>query len=80
MEQLVKIRKLKQFLYQPNGQDSQAGSGAQRDASTRPLLGTINVILTAPRRIGSRPSRVMSITRPFLEDLPPDSKRSSVEV
>ena len=80
MEQLVKIRKLKQFLYQPNGQDSQAGSGAQRDASTRPLLGTINVILTTPGRIGSRPSRAMSITRPFIEDLPLDSKRSSMEV
>ena len=80
MEQLVKIGKLKQFLYQPNGQGSQVGLGAQRDVSIRPPLGTINVILAALGRTGSRPSRVLSITQPFIEDLPPDSKRSKIEV
>jgi len=53
LEQLVKIGKLKQFLYQPNEQGSEAGSGAQRDASTRPHLGTISVILTALGRTSS---------------------------
>ena len=80
LEQLVKIGKLKQFLYQPNGQGSQARLGAQRDASTRPPLGTINVILVAPRRTSSRPSRVLSIAQPFAEDLRPNSKRSRTEV
>ena len=80
LEQLVKIGKLKQFLYQPNGQGSQARLGAQRDASTRPPLGTINGILAAPRRTSSRPSRVLSIAQPFAEDLRPNSKRSRTEV
>ena len=54
--------------------------GAQRDVSIRPYLGTINVILAALGRTGSRPSKVLSIVQPFIEDLPPDSKRSRVEV
>ena len=80
MEQLVKIGKLKQFLYQPNEQGSQVGLGVQRDTSTRPLLGTIIVFLAAPRMTGSQPSRVMSIARPLTKDLPPDSKRGRMEV
>ncbi|XP_075640612.1 uncharacterized protein LOC142612401 [Castanea sativa] len=79
LEQLVKIEKLKQFLYQPNGQCSQAGSEAQRDASTRPPLGTISAILTAPRRTGFEPSRVISIAQPSTEDSPPNSKRGRLE-
>ena len=77
---MVKIGKLKQFIYQPNGQGSQARLGAQRDTSTRPPLGTINVILVAPRRTSSRPSSVLSIAQPFVEDLRPNSKRSRTEV
>ena len=80
MKQLVKIGKLKQFLHQPYGQGSQAESGAQRDASTRPTIGTIGVILTSLRRIGSQPSKVMSIARTPTEDLPHDSKRGRVEI
>ena len=73
-------RKLKQFIYQPNRQGSQARLGARRDASIRPPLGTINVIIATPGRTGSRPPRVLSIAQPFIENLPPDSKRSRVEV
>ena len=80
MEQLVKIGKLKQFLYQPNGQSSQTRSGAQRDASTRPPLGTISVILAALGMTGSEPSRVMSIAQPLVKDLPYYSKRGKVEI
>ena len=54
--------------------------GARRDASIRPPLGTINVIIATPGRTGSRPPRVLSIAQPFIEDLPPDSKRNRVEV
>ena len=75
---MVKIGKLKQFMYQPSGHDGQAGSGAHRDISTRPHLGTINVILAAPGKTGSRPSTVLSIAQPFIENSPPDSKRSKV--
>ncbi|XP_075666056.1 uncharacterized protein LOC142635882 [Castanea sativa] len=79
LEQLVQSGKLKQFLYQPNGQGSQARSGAQRDASTRPPLGTINVILASPGRTGSQPSRVMSIAWSSIKDLPPNSKKGRLE-
>ena len=40
----------------------------------------INVILAAPGRTGSYPSRVMSIARPHAEDLTPNSKRGRMEV
>ena len=72
--------KLKQFLYQPSEQGGQAGSGVHKDVSTRPPLGTINVILATLGRIASRPSKVLSIAQPFIEDSPPDLKRSRVGV
>ncbi|XP_075645431.1 uncharacterized protein LOC142616463 [Castanea sativa] len=59
---------------------NQARSRAQRDASSRPPLGTISMIFTASRRTGSFPARVMSIDRPFTKNLTPGSKRSRVEV
>ena len=80
LEQLVKIGMLNQFLYQPNGLNSQIGSGTQKSASSRSPLGTISVILTAPGRTSSHPSRVMSIDRSFVEILIPDPKRSRMEV
>ena len=55
-------------------------SEAQKDASIRPYLGIINVILATPERTGSPQSKVLSISQSFIEDLPPDSKRSRVEV
>ena len=56
------------------------GLGDQRNTSTRPPLGIINVILVSLGRTGSRPSRVLSITQPFIEDSPSDSKRSRAGV
>ena len=79
LKQLVRDGKLKQFLYRPNGQGDQAGSGAQGNVSSRPHLGTINVIFAALGRIGSHPSRVISVTRLPAEDLKPESKRARVE-
>ena len=80
LEQLVKVRRLKQFLYQPNGQGSQARLAHQKGASSRLPLGTISVILVALGRTGSYPSRVMSIAQPHAEDLTLDSKRGRMEV
>ena len=54
--------------------------GAQKDASTRPPLGTISVILVAPGRTGSQPSRVMSVAWPSVEGSSLDLKRSRMEV
>ena len=80
LEQLVRDGKLKQFLHQPNGQNSQAIFRSQRDISSKPPLGTIDVILTAPGRTGSYPSRVMFIARPLVEDSNPEPKRAKMEV
>ena len=67
-------------MYQPNGQESQPRSTHQRDAFSRPPLGTISVILTALGRTGSYPSNVMSIARPYAEDLIPNPKRGRMEI
>ena len=80
LEQLVRDGRLQQFLYRPNGQGDQAGSRAQGNASSRPPLGTINVIFAAPRRTGSQPSRVMSVARPPAKDSNLELKRARVEV
>ena len=58
----------------------QAGSKPQRDASSRALLGTINVIFAAPRRTSSHPSRVMSVAWLYVEDFNFEPKRARVEI
>ena len=80
LEQLVKIGKLKQFLYQPTEQRSQAGSAQQRDASSRSPLGTISVILATPGWTSAYPPGGMFITKPHAEDSTPKSKRGRKEV
>ncbi|XP_065629885.1 uncharacterized protein LOC136067644 [Quercus suber] len=69
-----------QILEKPNGQGSQLGSAHQRDASLRPPLGKISVILAIPSRTGSYLFKVMPIARPYAEDLIPDPKRGRMEV
>ena len=58
----------------------QAGSEPQRDASSRALLGTINVIFATPRRTSSHPSRVMSVAWLYAEDFNFEPKRARVEI
>ena len=67
-------------MYHPNGQGDQAGSGAQGNASSRPLLGTINVIFVDPGRTSSHPSRVISVARPPVEDSNSEPKTARVEI
>ena len=71
---------MKQFLYYPSGQGGRARSEPWRDASSRASLGTINIILTAPRRTGSHLSRVMFVARPPTEDSGHKPKRAGVEI
>ena len=54
-------------------------SKSRRDIPSRPPLGTINVIFAAPRRIGSCPSRVMSVARLSSGDINQNPKRARVE-
>ncbi|XP_075645218.1 uncharacterized protein LOC142616218 [Castanea sativa] len=68
LEQLVSEGKLKQHLYQPNGQGSHLGSNNQRNNSSRPPLETINVSLAALGRTSSYPTRVMSVSHILAEE------------
>ncbi|XP_075674855.1 uncharacterized protein LOC142644055 [Castanea sativa] len=68
LEQLVSEGKLKQFLYQPNGQGSHSGSINQGNNSSWPPLGTINVIFADLGRTGSCPTRVMSVSHILTEE------------
>ena len=66
-------------MYHPNGQGDQLRSGAQGNASSRPLLGTINVIFATLGKTGSRPSRVLSVSRLLAEDSVSKLKRAKLE-
>ena len=61
LDQLVKTRKLKQFLYQLAVQGGQP-TVSQRSNVPRSSLGTINVIFVAPREDPSFLSGVMTIS------------------
>ena len=76
--QLVKARKLKQFLHQPGGQVGRPEDAYQRDRVPRPALGTINVFAT-PRGNASSCLGVMSVaSNSKLGDLSQMSKRAKV--
>ena len=62
LEQLVREGRLKHLLHHSSGRGGQAGSAFQGNATSKPLLGTINVIFVAPGRTRSCPSRVMSVS------------------
>ena len=67
-------------MYRPNGQGDQSRSGAQGNASSRPLLGTINVIFATLGRTGFHPSRVMFVAQLSAEDSNSELKRARVEI
>ena len=67
-------------MYRPNRQGDHVGSRAQRNAFSRPPLGTINVIFAALGRTGSHPSRVMSLARLPTKDFNSESKKVRVVI
>ena len=67
-------------MYCPNGQGDQSRSRVQGNASSRPPLGTINVIFPTPGRTSSHPSRVMSVAWLIAEDSNSEPKRARVEI
>ncbi|XP_050290489.1 uncharacterized protein LOC126728746 [Quercus robur] len=79
LAQLVREGKLKQLLHHSSGQVGQSGLDPRRDSSSRPPLGTINVIFAVPGRTGSCPSRVMSVARLSTEDSNSEPKRARIE-
>ena len=82
LDQLVREGKLKQLLHHSSGLGGRANSRFEREIPSRPPLGTINVIFTAPGRTGSCPSRVMFVARLSSEETnqePKKAKRAKVE-
>ena len=80
LDQLVREGKLKQLLHHSSGRGSQASFESRRDVSSKPPLGTINVIFIAPGRIGSYPSRIISVARLSSGDINQDPKRAKMEI
>ena len=70
---------MKQLLHHSSGLGGQTNSRSEREALLRPPLGTINVILAAPSRTESCPSRVMSVACLSSEDTSHEPKRVRVE-
>ena len=75
LEQLVREGKLKSLLHHSSGQRNQTSSDSQKNALSRPPLGTINVIFATLRRTRSYPSRVMSMARSLTDEDGSEPKR-----
>ncbi|XP_023926424.1 uncharacterized protein LOC112037829 [Quercus suber] len=80
LDQLVCEGKLRHFLHHSSGRGSQVNSEPQRDDSSKPPLGTINVIFVTSRRIESWPSKVMSVARLPVGDLSHSPKRAKSNI
>ena len=80
LEQLIREGRLQQFLNRPNRQGDQSRSGAQGNVSSRPPLGTTNVIFAAPGRTNSHSSKMMSVARLPAENSNFEPKKARVEV
>nr|XP_023911125.1 uncharacterized protein LOC112022728 [Quercus suber] len=81
LEQLVKEGRLQHLLYRPNEQGDQSRLRTQRNASSRPPIGTINVIFSALGRTGSQPSKVViSVARLPAKDTSFGPKRARLEI
>ena len=81
LDQLVREGKLEQLLHHLSGRGGgQTNSQPQKDDSSRPPLGTINVIFAALERTGSCPSRVMSVARSPVENDNLKPKRTRMEI
>ena len=78
LDQLVREGKLKSLLHHSSGQGNQTSSNSRKNAPSRPPLGTINVISAAPGRIGSYPSRVMSVAWLSADEDGSEPKRARV--
>ena len=80
LDQLVREGKLKQLLHHSNGQGGQIDSESRRDDSSRPPLGTINVIFAASGRTGSYPSKVIFVAQLPAKDSNSEPERARIEI
>ena len=80
LDQLIQKGKLKQLLHHSSGQGGQIDSESRRDDSSKPPLGTINVIFATLRRTSSIPSRVMYVAHLPAKDSNSEPKRARIEI
>ncbi|XP_065616189.1 uncharacterized protein LOC136061807 [Quercus suber] len=73
---LVREGRLRHLLHHFSGREGQVNFESEKRDSTKPPLGTINVIFTAPGRTGSWPSKVMSVARIPAGDIGRDLRSS----
>ncbi|XP_065635074.1 uncharacterized protein LOC136069902 [Quercus suber] len=76
LDQLVRKGKLRHLLHHSSDRGGQMNSEPQRNDSSKPSLGTINVIFAALGRTRSWPSKVMSVARLPARDFGRDSRRA----
>ncbi|XP_065616172.1 uncharacterized protein LOC136061795 [Quercus suber] len=80
LDQLVREGKLRRLLHHSSGQGGQMNSEPQRNDSSKPPLGTINVIFSASGRTGAWPSKNMSIARLSARDFGQDPKKLKQDI
>ena len=78
LDQVVREGKLKSLLHHSSSQGNQTSSNSRKNVPSRPPLGTINVIFTAPGMTGSYPFRVMSIARLSADEDGSEPKRARI--
>ena len=78
LDQLVREGKLKHLLHHSNRHQGQTHQEPQRDIALRPPVGIINVFLATLGRIGTRPSRVLSLAQLPTEEPQPEPKRAKM--
>ncbi|XP_065616905.1 uncharacterized protein LOC136062128 [Quercus suber] len=76
LDQLVREGRLRHLLLHSSGRGGQMNSEPERNDSSKPSLGTINIIFATLGRTGSWPSKVMSIARLPVGDFGRDPKRT----
>ena len=79
LDQLVREGKLKQLLHHSSSLGGQTDTQPERENPSRLSIGIINVIFVAPGRMGSCPSRVMSVARLSSEDGSHEPKRTRLD-
>ena len=80
LDQLVGEGKLKSLLHHSSGKGNQTNSNSRKNATYGPPLGTINVIFAATGKIGSYPSRVMSVARLSSDDGVLEPERAKIQI
>ena len=78
LDRLVGEGKLKSLLHHSSGQGNHTNSNSRKNATSRPPLGTINVIFSALGRTESCPSKVMLVARLSSDEGVSELKRTKV--